>query len=75
MAVCDLPRHISTKVSEKSAASICRVEKSAHTTEIAMLVYQTIWHHSQKIVIFKILRVIVADKLLQIKEPLFTYLK
>jgi len=64
MTECDLPRHISTKVSEKSAASIFRVEKSAHTSEIAMLVYQTIWRHSQKIVIFKILRVTVADTLI-----------
>lgn len=41
-----LPRHISAKVLEKSAASICRVEKLAHLPEIAMIIYQTIWHHS-----------------------------
>jgi len=61
-------RHTSTKVSEKSAASVFRVEKSARTSKTAMLVYQTIWHHSQKIVSFKILRVAIADKLITNQE-------
>jgi hypothetical protein len=60
-------RHTSTKVSEKSA-SVFRVEKSARTSKTAMLVYQTIWHLSQKIVSFKILRVAVADKLITNQE-------
>jgi hypothetical protein len=59
-----LPMYVSAKVSEKSAASICRVEKLAHPPEIAMIIYQTIWHHSQTIVIFKILTDTVADKLI-----------
>ena len=48
-----VPRHTSTKVSEKSAASVFWVEKSACTSETAVLVYPTIWRHSQKIVSLK----------------------
>ena len=70
-----VPRHTSTKVSEKSAASVFRVEKSARTSETAMPVYQTIWCHSQKIVSFRILRVAVAEKLITNQEALDHLLK
>jgi len=70
-----VPRHIPIKVSEKSAASVFRVEKSARTSETAKLVYQTIWCHSQKIVSFKILGVTVADKVITNQEALDHLLK
>jgi hypothetical protein len=70
-----LPRQMSTNISEKPGASIFRVEKSAQSSEMAVLIYQTIWHHSQKMVIFKILGVTIADKFITKQGALDCLLK